>query len=85
MKALMDPASLSPGTDGPTFLDLVWDEAPFPDHGAFVATVTRTAEAFVGAGVLTAAEKDRIVADAARAARELAPSRCRPAPPRGAC
>jgi hypothetical protein len=63
----------SPGTDGPTFLDLVWDEAPFPDHGAFVSTVTRTAEAFVGAGVLTAGEKDRIVADAARAAGELAP------------
>lgn len=63
----------SPGTDGPTFLDLVWDEAPFANHGAFVSTVTRIAEAFVTAGVFSPAEKDVIVARAASAARELAP------------
>ena len=40
----------SPGNDGPTFLDLVWDEAPFASHGEFVSTVARTAEAFLGAG-----------------------------------
>jgi len=64
----------SPGTDGPTFLDLVWDQAPFVNHGAFVSTVTGTAEAFVTAGVFTAAEKDLIVSRAAGAERELDPS-----------
>lgn len=62
----------SPGTDGPTFLDLVWDEAPFADHGTFVSTVTRTAEAFVAAGVFTAAERDLVVSHAVRAEQELA-------------
>ncbi|MFC0506498.1 beta-L-arabinofuranosidase domain-containing protein [Micromonospora costi] len=63
----------SPGTDGPTFLDLVWDEAPFADHGQFVSTVARTAEAFLQAGTFTEAEKDLVVSHAARASRELAP------------
>ncbi|MGN9911340.1 beta-L-arabinofuranosidase domain-containing protein [Phytohabitans sp. LJ34] len=63
----------SPGTDGPTFLDLVWDHAPFATHGAFVAAVTHTAEAFVAAGVFTAAEKDLVVSRAAQADRELRP------------
>ncbi len=35
----------SPGTDGLTFLDVVWDEAPFHAHGDFVETVRRTARA----------------------------------------
>ncbi|MFG2044290.1 beta-L-arabinofuranosidase domain-containing protein [Dactylosporangium sp. NPDC048998] len=65
---------VSPGTGGPTFLDLVWDQAPFTTHSRFVAAVTSTAEAFVAAGVFTAAEKDRVVADAVRADRELAPA-----------
>jgi integrase len=63
----------SPGEDGPTFLDLLWDQAPFAAHGDFVSAVARTAEAFVTAGVLTDAEKDRVVSDAARASKELAP------------
>ncbi|MFC4019194.1 beta-L-arabinofuranosidase domain-containing protein [Micromonospora sp. GCM10011542] len=63
----------SPGNDGPTFLDLVWDEAPFASHGDFVSAVARTAEAFLGAGVFTEAEKDRVVSSAARADRELTP------------
>ena len=63
----------SPGHDGPTFLDLVWDQAPFANHGAFVSTVTSTAEAFVAAGVFTAAEKDLVVSRAAGAAQELRP------------
>jgi DUF1680 family protein len=57
--------------DGPTFLDLVWDEAPFATHGQFVSTVARTADAFVSAGVFTDAEKDQIVSTAARAKHEL--------------
>ncbi|MGQ5261479.1 beta-L-arabinofuranosidase domain-containing protein [Micromonospora sp. ZYX-F-536] len=63
----------SPGTDGPTFLDLVWDRAPFANHGQFVSTVTQTAEAFVTAGAFTAAEKDLVVSYAARSNRELEP------------
>ncbi|MFI7026333.1 beta-L-arabinofuranosidase domain-containing protein [Micromonospora sp. NPDC049900] len=63
----------SPGTDGPTFLDLLWDEAPFAGHGQFVTAVTRLADAFVEADVFTAAQRDRIVADADRARTELDP------------
>jgi glycosyl hydrolase family 127 (putative beta-L-arabinofuranosidase) len=63
----------SPGTDGLTFLDVVWDEAPFATHGAFGSTVARTAEAFVAAGLLTAEQKDRVVSSAGRAQQELRP------------
>ncbi|WP_432993097.1 beta-L-arabinofuranosidase domain-containing protein [Dactylosporangium sp. CA-233914] len=61
----------SPGTDGPTFLDLLWDSAPFASHGQFVTAVTNLANAFVTAGVFTAAEKDTVVAKAVAAAQEL--------------
>jgi DUF1680 family protein len=64
----------SPGTDGPTFLDLVWDHAPFADHGRFVSTVTRTADAFVEAGVFTAAQRDLVVSHAVQADGELEPT-----------
>ncbi|KAI2611782.1 DUF1680-domain-containing protein [Hypoxylon fragiforme] len=63
----------SPGTDGPTFLDLVWDNAPFATHADFVETVTSVADAFVAAGVYTADQKDVIVAEAGKAEQELAP------------
>ncbi|GIF23769.1 DUF1680 family protein [Actinoplanes tereljensis] len=63
----------SPGTDGPTFLDLVWDQAPFPTHQSFVTAVTDTATAFVTAGVFTAAEKNAVVAAAVAANGELSP------------
>ncbi|GAA0989559.1 hypothetical protein GCM10009555_073750 [Acrocarpospora macrocephala] len=63
----------SPGTDGLTFLDVVWDNAPFATHNAFVARVTQTAEAFVAAGRLTSAQKDAVVAAAVSARAELAP------------
>ncbi|MCO8277504.1 hypothetical protein M1L60_43695 [Actinoplanes sp. TRM 88003] len=62
----------SPGTDGPTFLDLVWDHAPFATHQQFVTTVTDTATAFVTAGVFTAAEKNALVTAADAAKDELA-------------
>ncbi|KAI1778013.1 DUF1680-domain-containing protein [Hypoxylon cercidicola] len=62
----------SPGTDGPTFLDLVWDRAPFASHDAFVDAVADTADAFVAAGVYTADERDAIVATAGQAEEELA-------------
>jgi hypothetical protein len=64
---------LSPGHDGPTFLDLVWDEAPFATHGDFVGVVARLAEEFVDADTFTAAEKDAVVDAAGRARDELAP------------
>ena len=62
----------SPGTDGPTFLDVVWDRAPFATHAAFVKVVAEVADAFVAAGVYSAAERDIIVKKAGEAERELA-------------
>jgi DUF1680 family protein len=63
----------SPGDEGLTFLDVVWDQAPFATHGDFVSTVARAAEAFVTAGLLSDEEKDRVMAAAGRAERELRP------------
>jgi len=63
----------SPGSDGPTFLDLVWDRAPFASHDAFLEAVASTADVFVAAGVYTAKERALIVAKAAEAEAELAP------------
>ncbi|WP_426512029.1 beta-L-arabinofuranosidase domain-containing protein [Dactylosporangium sp. McL0621] len=57
----------SPGTDGPTLLDLLWDRAPFASHAQFVAAVTELAGA-----LLSAAERDTVVAAAVAAERELA-------------
>ncbi|KAK6833166.1 hypothetical protein PG987_007860 [Apiospora arundinis] len=62
----------SPGTDGPTFLDLVWDRAPFGSHEDFVKAVTEVAEAFVKAGVYSGKERDEIVGKAREAKAELA-------------
>ncbi|OTB02055.1 hypothetical protein M426DRAFT_206993 [Hypoxylon sp. CI-4A] len=62
----------SPGADGPTFLDLVWDRAPFAAHAEFVEVVAEVADAFVAAGVYDAAEREVIVAKAGEAEGELA-------------
>ncbi|KLU85737.1 acetyl-CoA carboxylase [Magnaporthiopsis poae ATCC 64411] len=62
----------SPGTDGPTFLDVLWDRAPFGGHAAFVAAVREVAAQFVAAGVYTAKERDAIVTKAGEAEAELA-------------
>ncbi|NMO51868.1 glycosylase [Actinoplanes sp. TBRC 11911] len=59
---------VSPGTDGPTFLDLLWDQAPFATHEAFVAAVRQTA-----APLYTDTERDTIVAAANQARSELDP------------
>ncbi|MFG1707856.1 beta-L-arabinofuranosidase domain-containing protein [Nonomuraea sp. M3C6] len=53
--------------DSVTFLDAVWAKAPFENQGRFVSTVARTAEEWVGAGLMTAAEKEVVVSAAARA------------------
>ena len=63
----------SPGTDGLTFLDVVWDQAPFLYHGRFMAAVLQTADEFLAAGIFSADEKDRVVSAAARAREELKP------------
>ncbi|MEV6846639.1 beta-L-arabinofuranosidase domain-containing protein [Actinoplanes sp. NPDC051411] len=65
----------SPGTDGPTFLDVLWDQAPFATHGQFVTAVGDTAAAFVIAGIFTAGERDAIISAAAAAEAELSPLR----------
>lgn len=57
---------VSPGTDGLTFLDLVWDQAPFADHAAFVAAVEATAQA-----LLTPEQRETVVAAARSAEAEL--------------
>ncbi|KAK7934697.1 hypothetical protein PG985_000192 [Apiospora marii] len=62
----------SPGTDGPTFLDVVWDRAPFASHDAFVKAMSEVAGAFVEAGVYTSKEGDVIVGKAREAEGELA-------------
>ncbi|MFI7616608.1 beta-L-arabinofuranosidase domain-containing protein [Nonomuraea terrae] len=53
--------------DSVTFLDVVWAEAPFENQGRFRSTVARTAETWVGAGLMTPAEKDAVVSAAAKA------------------
>ncbi len=63
----------SPGTDGLTFLDIVWDQAPFADHASFVAAVTSAADAFAAAGTFTQSARDAVVAGAVSAEEELRP------------
>ncbi|MDX3105337.1 glycoside hydrolase family 127 protein [Nonomuraea angiospora] len=53
--------------DSVTFLDAVWKNAPFANQGQFVSTVTRTAEEWVAAGLMTSAQKDTVVSTATRA------------------
>jgi len=55
--------------DGRTFLDAVWDHAPFPSHDEFVATVERTVDEWSSAGHLPAGSKNAVV-NAARHAEE---------------
>jgi DUF1680 family protein len=57
--------------DGLTFLDAVWDEAPFASHDEFVATVESVATEWEGSGLLTAGERETIVDAARRAEAEL--------------
>ncbi|KAH8728876.1 hypothetical protein GQ44DRAFT_768757 [Phaeosphaeriaceae sp. PMI808] len=61
----------SPGKDGLTFLDLVWDQAPFATHAAFVQAVTSTANSFVAINIYTSQERDTIIAKANIAEQEL--------------
>jgi DUF1680 family protein len=55
--------------DGRTFLDAVWDQAPFASHDAFVAAVERTADAW--ADPLPTGSRSAIVDAARRAEADL--------------
>jgi DUF1680 family protein len=61
-----------PGTDGPTFLDVVWDQAPFSTHDDFMRVVSSVADAFVAAKTFTSTERDTIIKKASEAEKELA-------------
>jgi DUF1680 family protein len=54
-----------------TFLDVVWNEAPFADHKQFMAAVTRAAAEWEKAGRFTAAERTAVVGAAGKAERDL--------------
>jgi DUF1680 family protein len=54
-------------SDGLTFLDLVWAQAPFASQGRFRQVVGQVSADWVRTGLLTAAEGGKIVAAAARA------------------
>jgi hypothetical protein len=53
--------------DGTTLLDEIWAGAPFTSKGALVSRVRAAVEAWVAAGLLSAADGERIVAAAGRA------------------
>ena len=59
------------GTNGLTFLDELWNEAPFTNHRQFMTVVTRIAAAWQQSGKFSAAERSAIVATAGKAEREL--------------
>ncbi len=54
-----------------TFLDVVWDQAPFADHRAFTAAVTRVAAEWEKAGRFSAQERTAVIAAAGKAERDL--------------
>jgi DUF1680 family protein len=54
-------------SDGFTFLDAVWAEAPFVSHGQFRRDVARISAEWFDAGLLTRAEKNDVIAAADRA------------------
>lgn len=62
----------SPGTDGPTFLDLVWDNAPFKSQADFESRVGQVARSFVCAGIYSEEEQKQIVEAAHEAEKDLA-------------
>ncbi len=59
--------------DGWRFLDLVWQQAPFADHGHFVRRVEEVSRQWEQTGLLSRAERDAVLQAAARARRELEP------------
>ena len=54
-----------------TFLDVVWNDAPFANHRQFVGTVTRVATEWVNAGRFNAQQQSAVVQAAGKAEAEL--------------
>jgi DUF1680 family protein len=54
-------------SDGLTFLDVLWARAPFESRGRFRQVVGQVCAQWVHAGLLTAAQRDSVVAAAAQA------------------
>ena len=71
---VLDAADGCPGTppggvvdsDGCTIAALCPCENSWKSHGAYVSCVSRTAETFVDAGLITEGQKDAIVSEAAQ-------------------
>jgi hypothetical protein len=59
------------GPGGLTFLDTLWDEAPFPSHGEFLAAVERIGREWVAGGTLTSGQVDTVLDAARRAEADL--------------
>lgn len=59
------------GHDGPTFLDVVWDGAPFESHAAFVKEVEGRVEEWVGRRIYSEEDGRKIVEGARRAKKGL--------------
>jgi hypothetical protein len=59
------------GEDGVTFLDRVWDQAPFASHDQFVTTVERVAGELGREGRFTAEQRTAVVDGARRAEADL--------------
>jgi len=60
-------------SEGMTFLDRVWEGAPFESHQALVSTVGRVADLWVTAGSLEGGEREAILRAAVEAEGRLAP------------
>jgi hypothetical protein len=59
------------GSDGRTFLDAVWDQAPFQDHTQFVSAVEEMVSEWEGSGRITESDGAAIVDAARRAEADL--------------
>ncbi|MFF3377372.1 glycoside hydrolase family 127 protein [Streptomyces sp. NPDC002680] len=53
--------------DGPTFLDVLWERAPFATQGAFLDAVRVLADGWLAQGLFSRTERDAVVAAAVRA------------------
>jgi hypothetical protein len=66
--------------DGLTFLDVLWDQAPFADYRQFRMAVGTIATEWQQAGRLRPEERTAIVNAAARAERDLRSAQSKPFP-----
>jgi hypothetical protein len=59
------------GPEGLSFLDVLWDEAPFPSHGEFLAAVERLGREWETNGALRSSQVETILDAARRAESDL--------------